>query len=283
MGNWKTRLIEAAHKAEDTLDMFVSSAIIKTDFNDNNNSFKDPFFDSDDEMPAGSVFKTPFFIDNIFSWSLLDLKDVMDDLKSFEQEIMSNYHFEKGYLLQNHLDKRQDMMMEDNKTEATGPCSSRNTRVNVSATEHELLIVGFDEDALLILDRLTADRKKLDIISVVGMGGLGKTTLATKIFHDSLVEYHFDMRGWITVSQAYSKRDMLVQLLASIGKSVHAATSESKLCEMLYQRLKGRRYLIIIDDIWSCKAWDDVGQCFPNDNNGSRVLVKWVSLDRIER
>ncbi|KAM0028411.1 putative P-loop containing nucleoside triphosphate hydrolase [Helianthus debilis subsp. tardiflorus] len=42
---------------------------------------------------------------------------------------------------------------------------------------------------------------------------------------------------------------------------------------MLYQSLKGRRYLIIIHDIWSCKAWDDVGQCFPNDNNGSRVLV----------
>ncbi|MFS7975702.1 putative P-loop containing nucleoside triphosphate hydrolase, leucine-rich repeat domain superfamily [Helianthus anomalus] len=108
------------------------------------------------------------------------------------------------------------------------------------------------------------------------MGGLGKTTLATKIFHDSFVEYHFDVRGWVTVSQAYSTQDMLLQLLASIGKSINEAATKlevAKLCEMLYQSLKGRKYLIIIDDIWSCKAWDDVRQCFPNDNNGSRVLV----------
>ncbi|XP_076909936.1 putative late blight resistance protein homolog R1A-10 [Bidens hawaiensis] len=240
VGNWKGRLIEATQEAEDIVDMFISSAVIKND---------------DDLHLMG----------NLLDCSLKDLRGVMENIKSISVE-MTNM---KGNLLQNLLVNQQDMMM-DKKIEATG---SGNTTVNLCATKHEDFIVGFEDDALLIIDRLTGYRKRLDTISIVGMGGLGKTTLASRIFNDSLVKYHFNKCGWVTVSQAYSQRDLLLQLLASIGKSVHETATESKMCEMLYQSLKRRRYFIVIDDIWSCKAWDDVRICFPDDDTGSRVLV----------
>ncbi|XP_076936938.1 disease resistance protein RPP13-like [Bidens hawaiensis] len=247
--NWKRRLMEAAQEAEDTIDMFVSSAVIKKD-----GTSGSLYCDSDSD-------------------ELISPSDSLTNLKGVEEIIMSS---NKGNLFQKHLNP-QDMMMDENidhESAAGTTCSTGNTSATtLSAIEHEELIVGFEDDALLILDRLTGDRKKLDIISIVGMGGQGKTILATKIFNDFLVKYRFSKHGWITVSQAYSKRDLLLQLLMSLGKSVHESVTESKLCEILYQSLKGWRYLIVIDDIWSCKAWDDVGLCFPDDKTGSRVLI----------
>ncbi|KVI04066.1 Disease resistance protein [Cynara cardunculus var. scolymus] len=106
------------------------------------------------------------------------------------------------------------------------------------------------------------------------MGGLGKTTLATKVFNDRFVVYHFRVRAWATVSQTYIKRDFLTQILTSIGVQKDLEeTSDSQLRGKLHKQLTGKRYLIVIDDIWSIKAWDDLKLFFPNENTGSRILL----------
>ncbi|KAL8557597.1 hypothetical protein ACS0TY_004882 [Phlomoides rotata] len=50
-------------------------------------------------------------------------------------------------------------------------------------------------------------------------------------------------------------------------------TNESEIAENVYKSLKGRRYLIVMDDIWSTEAWDDVRNIFPDDKNGSRIML----------
>ncbi|KAK4372161.1 hypothetical protein RND71_007545 [Anisodus tanguticus] len=49
--------------------------------------------------------------------------------------------------------------------------------------------------------------------------------------------------------------------------------TEDQLSEMLYRKLKNRRYLIVIDDIWSTEVWDNVTRCFPDDDNGNRIIL----------
>ncbi|XP_073014609.1 putative late blight resistance protein homolog R1B-23 [Primulina eburnea] len=141
----------------------------------------------------------------------------------------------------------------------------------VQATARKV-VVGFDDDLLAIKERLYEDSANLQIIPVVGMGGIGKTTLARKAYDDSILSQYFDKCAWITVSQEYQRREILSGLLKSL-ENEQSNENEAELAKLVYQSLIGRRYLIVIDDIWSTKAWDDFKMTFPDDGSGSRILL----------
>ncbi|KAL2515436.1 Disease resistance protein RPP8 [Forsythia ovata] len=130
-------------------------------------------------------------------------------------------------------------------------------------------MVGFDDDLMQIKDRLTGSASKLEIVSIVGMGGIGKTTFARNVYEDPLIEYHFDTRAWTTISQEYNVQKMLTDLL----DSTKYESDIENLDEQIYKCLKGKRYLIVLDDMWDTKAWDEVQRLFPDDSNGSRIIL----------
>ncbi|CAA2956192.1 late blight resistance homolog R1A-3 [Olea europaea subsp. europaea] len=137
------------------------------------------------------------------------------------------------------------------------------------------IIVGFEDERIQIASQLVGGPHYLQIISIIGMPGLGKTTLAKKLYNDSSVVYHFDKRSWTVVSQTYQKRKQLIDILSPItdlSRDTILNMDNESLAENLYKNLKGRRYLIIMDDMWSKEAWDDLKRYFPNDRNGSRIL-----------
>ncbi|KAL7148756.1 hypothetical protein ABFS83_06G200600 [Erythranthe nasuta] len=105
------------------------------------------------------------------------------------------------------------------------------------------------------------------------MGGIGKTTLATNAYLDPLIIESFHIRAWVTVSQDYSAQKVISDLLTSMKKLNTEESSRQSNGLDVYQMLKGMRYLVVTDDIWSTKAWDDIKRIFPNDNNGSRIIL----------
>ncbi|XP_057776504.1 putative late blight resistance protein homolog R1A-10 [Salvia miltiorrhiza] len=142
-------------------------------------------------------------------------------------------------------------------------------------TGEETVMVGFRDELIQLLDELTGQRSNLHTISIVGMGGMGKTTLAKNIYAHQLIIDRFDIRAWATVSQHYNAhynaKQILQQLLSDKDNS--SDKDVNKLGEQLHKTLFGRRYLIILDDIWSVEAWDKVRRFFPDNGNGSRILL----------
>ncbi|GMP92803.1 hypothetical protein CsSME_00042885 [Camellia sinensis var. sinensis] len=120
----------------------------------------------------------------------------------------------------------------------------------------EEITVGFDDEALTVKEQLAGGKKQLHIISIVGMPGLNKTTLARKVYNDPYITHYFHIQAWTYVSQVPKKREMLLNILHFVNLLTDEVTNMSNemLGEKLYKHFKGKRYLIVIDDIWDIGA-----------------------------
>ncbi|KAH0671781.1 hypothetical protein KY290_023967 [Solanum tuberosum] len=111
-------------------------------------------------------------------------------------------------------------------------------------------LVGFDDDAENITKYLISGKKRLDVVSIVGMAGLGKTALARKIYNSRSIIDHFDGRAWCSLSQTYNRRELLLQILKQITDDHRSNYVDLDYPEVILWRcLYGKRYLVVLGTI----------------------------------
>ncbi|KAK8464409.1 hypothetical protein PHAVU_011G201000 [Phaseolus vulgaris] len=154
------------------------------------------------------------------------------------------------------------------------PQKSQTTSLVVGAD-----IYGRDDDKRLIIDWLTSDinnGNQPSILSVVGMGGVGKTTLAQHVFNDPKVdEAKFVVKAWVCVSDEFD----VFKISKAIIEAVTKSTDDSKDLEMVHTRLKdelmGKKFLLVLDDVWNenQNKWEEVRKPLVLGAQGSKILV----------
>ncbi|KAL7206865.1 hypothetical protein ACSBR2_019550 [Camellia fascicularis] len=141
-------------------------------------------------------------------------------------------------------------------------------------------VVGTEEDVKAVVDLLVKENTHSRVVSIWGMGGLGKTTLAKTVYKRIEITRHFDYVAWAYISQQCNIREVLegilVKLLTpskeerkAIGKLNH-----DELVKKLHQVQSENKCLVILDDIWKDADWDSLSPGFPNTTEvGSKILL----------
>ncbi|XP_052200509.1 toMV resistance protein Tm-2(2)-like [Diospyros lotus] len=140
----------------------------------------------------------------------------------------------------------------------------------------EVNVVGMKEHIEELEDKLKDQDSEHRVISITGMAGIGKTTLARKVYNS--VRQMFECSAWIYVS----RRPNPNELLHNIAKQVGLTDEERKqdLEGNLFHHLSLKRFVIVIDDIWDTEHWDVLKNGIPdNFTNDSRIIITSRSKD----
>ncbi|PQQ09113.1 putative disease resistance protein [Prunus yedoensis var. nudiflora] len=118
------------------------------------------------------------------------------------------------------------------------------------------------------------------VVSIWGMGGLGKTTLAKQVYHHGDIKRHFDYFAWVCISQQCQAREVLEEILTKLisptdkEREKIAKLKIDEIAEKLWNTQRERKCLVVLDDIWTSDAWSSLQAGFPmNEETESRILL----------
>ncbi|KAL2348560.1 hypothetical protein Fmac_002560 [Flemingia macrophylla] len=158
-----------------------------------------------------------------------------------------------------------------------GSCERlRHWRQPLPYSEEEY-VIELEDDMGLLLSHLLSVEPTPHVVSIVGMGGLGKTTLAKKLYNHTKITNHFECKSWVYVSKEYMRRDVLQGILRDVDAltrdEMERGMPEEELVKKLRCVLSERRYLVVLDDIWGMEVWDALKSAFPRGKMGSKILL----------
>ncbi|XP_019189986.1 PREDICTED: putative disease resistance protein RGA3 [Ipomoea nil] len=139
-------------------------------------------------------------------------------------------------------------------------------------------IQGRESDASALISKLLQGPPGPLVISIVGAGGIGKTTLAQLVYNHEQIKAHFPERVWVCVSQSFDEIKIAKAIVESTTKSSTDLSQLQMLLNKIQTTLSHQRFLLVLDDVWTedYAKWEPFNNCLKdlgNNCSGSRILV----------
>jgi hypothetical protein len=239
---WLDELKDAIYDAEDVLDEIATEALLSE-------------LDAEFQAPASKVRKLSSSSSRNSSIKEIELKikEVLERLETLAQQI--------------------DLL--GLKEGVGGKSSGRST---TSSLVVESDIFGRNDEKEAIIKMLLSDDargKEMGVIAIVGMGGIGKTTLAQLVYNNDEVKKHFNLEAWVCVSDEFDVIKLTKIILEAVTSSPCSVTDLNQLQLKLKKCLMGKKFLVVLDDVWNENyvQWEDLSKPFKFGAQGSRVIV----------
>jgi Leucine-rich repeat (LRR) protein len=138
-------------------------------------------------------------------------------------------------------------------------------------------VIGREEDKEAIID-LVLDfdlEENVSFISIVGIGGLGKTTLAQYVYNDEKVKTYFELKMWVCVSDVFDVKTIVEKIIGSATGTKPENLEIDQLQNELRKTLDQKRYLLVLDDLWNedIESWHKLKILLTSGSKGSKVVI----------
>ncbi|CDP11739.1 unnamed protein product [Coffea canephora] len=152
------------------------------------------------------------------------------------------------------------------------------SRETGSVVKEPDLVLGRDEEKdeiVRVLVNQVSDNQNVSVLPIVGVGGLGKTTLAQLVFNDQRITEHFKLKLWVWVSEDFDVKSIIKALIESEQGTSTGDLPLNALQIKLQSLLEGERYLIVLDDVWNenRQEWGDLKSVLACGSSGSSIIV----------
>ncbi|CAM0153078.1 unnamed protein product [Urochloa decumbens] len=212
------------------------------------------------------------------SGEITKLQDNMESIKAFLTDAERRRITDES--VQRWARKLKDAMYDATDILEPEPRKLSDAGLKMSSEFNESAIVGekIEKDTKELAHVLINDDKlNIKVVSVVGAGGMGKTTLAQKTFKEKTIQEQFNVKIWLSITRYFDEADLLRTAIEHAGGDPCGKQDKSLLMRTLTDILSKDRFLLVLDDVWSEKAWNNVLKVpilnASHKQTGSRVLV----------
>ncbi|KAL2335056.1 hypothetical protein Fmac_016269 [Flemingia macrophylla] len=249
--DWLFDVKDAVHDAEDVLDE-IDYELTRCQV-------------EAESEPQTFLHKVPYFFNITFSSFNSKIDSAMTEVLDKLDEL---------------LNQKDHLGLKETTYSGVGSGSKVALKLETTSLVVESGFYGRDDDKEMIYEWLTSEtatdnHNRLAILSIVGMGGVGKTALAQHVYNDPRIEEaDFGIRAWVCVSDEFSVLTVTRAILEKVSKSKYDGDLEM-LHGGLKKELSGKRFLLVLDDVWNenQEKWEAVQTPLNYGAPGSRILV----------